>query len=65
VAISFCNKGLLRLARNKYMIAQETILALAEKRMVILWRKKIFFDKYQGSSGQLRGRSGNVRNVSA
>jgi len=33
--------------------------------MVILWRKKIFFDKYPGSSGQLRGRSGSVRNVSA
>jgi len=44
VAISFCNKGLLRLARNKYMIPQETILALAEDRTVMVWRKKIFFD---------------------
>ena len=44
MAISFCNKGLLRLARNKYMIAQETILALAEDRTVMVWRKKIFFD---------------------
>ena len=44
MAISFRNKGLLRLAHNEYMIAQETLLAVPEKRMVILWRKKIFFD---------------------
>ena len=27
----------------------------------MVWRKKTFFDKCPGSSGQLRGRSGNVR----
>src|SRR2546427_12765962 len=30
----------------------------------MVWRKKIFFDKYPGSSGRLRGRNGNVRSVS-
>ncbi len=65
MAISSYNKGLLRLVRNEYMIAQETIFAVAENRMVILWKKKTFFDKYLESSGQLRGRTGNVRNVSA
>ena len=50
MAISSLNNGLLRLARNEYMIAQETIFSVAEKRMVILWRKNIFFDKCPGSS---------------
>ena len=38
----------LRFSRND--IIDERVLALAEKRMVILWRKKIFFDKCPGSS---------------
>jgi len=47
------------------MSEEELVVAVAESRMVIVWREKICCDKRPGSSRQLRERIGNARSVSA